>query len=121
MHVYTDNSFDFDFGSTYDFGQSYGQQTVLQGQQYQLPSLTGLDFSHPTGTSFSTNRTGSMASLPSGMPLPAAYGQPGPYASVVGNGIAANSIGDDFMYGDQYFPPVDYSSPKFPNNFDTFS
>jgi hypothetical protein len=65
-----------------------------------------------------------MASLASAMAPPAAaYINHGSYAPMMNNEVIANNfINDDIMYGDQYIPPVSYSSSNFHGNFkDPFS
>jgi hypothetical protein len=112
-----DGSFGLDLGSAYHFGQSDGQHQPYRTQQYQMPAQTDFGF-HSAGSSFSTNRTGSMASLTSVMaPHAIRYSNPGSYDAVINNDMVIGNFGnDDIMYGDQYIPPIDYI-PAFHSTF----
>ena len=111
----------FGLGSTYNFGQQYGQIPPFQFQQHQMPLQGSPGFPQSTGTSISTNRTGSIASLTSAMATPAAYFNPASYGSMVSNDISASIMSDDFMYGDQYNTSSEYFLPNmnFSPDFET--
>jgi hypothetical protein len=87
-------------------------------QQYQLPAQTDFSF-HSASSSFSTNRTGSMASLTSAMAPPTIrYGNLGSYDAVINNDMVISNFGnDDIMYGDEYIHPIDYTPASFHNSF----
>ena len=112
-----DRGFGLGLGSAYHFGQSDGQHQPYQTQQYQMPAQTDFGF-HSASSSFSTNRTGSMASLASVMaPHAIRYSNPSSYDAVINNGMVIGNFGnDDIMYGDQYIPPIDYT-PAFHSTF----
>ena len=120
MLSHTDDDL-FGLGSTYSFGQQYGQHPPFQFQQYQMPLQSSPGFPQSTGTSISTNRTGSMASLTSAMATPAAYVNSASYGSMVSNDVSANIMSHDFMYGDQYNSSSDYFLPNmnFSTDFET--
>ena len=115
---YLDEGFGLDLRSSYHFGQSVGQYQPYQTQQYQMPAQIDFGF-HSASSSFSTNRTGSMASLISAMALPAiGYGNPGSYDAGINNDMVISNFGDeDIMYGDQYIPPIDYTPASFHSSF----
>jgi hypothetical protein len=106
-----------DLRSAYHFSQSVGQHQPYQAQQYQMPAQLDFGF-HSASSSFSTNRTGSMASLTSAMAPPAIrYSNPGSYDAVINNDMVIGNFGNDnIMYGEQYIPPIDYT-PAFPSSF----
>jgi hypothetical protein len=108
---YPDEGFGLDLGSAYHFHQPY------QAQQYQMPAQTNFSF-RPANSSFSTNRTGSLASLASAMAPPAIhYSNPGSYDAVINNDmVIGNFDNDDILYGDQYIPPIGYT-PAFHSTF----
>jgi hypothetical protein len=121
---YPDAGFGLDLGSVYHFGQPLGQHQAYQTQQYQMPAQTDMEFHQTTGSSFSTNRTGSMASMTSALAPPyTPYASPVSYAPMINNGMTTHDFGNDgIMYGDQYISPMDYSSSNFLSGFnDPFS
>jgi hypothetical protein len=123
-HGYPDVGFGLDLGPAYHFGQPLGQHQPFQTQQYQIPAHIGLDFPQSTGSSFSTNRTGSMASTTSAMaPSYSEYVNPVSYAPMINSDTATHDFSnEDIMYGDQYIPPITYSSSNFLSSFnDPFS
>jgi len=115
---YVDEDFGLDLRSAYHFSQSVGQHQPYQMQQYQMPAQTDFGF-HSASSSFSTNRTGSMASLTSAMALPAIhYGNFGAYDAGINNDMVISNFGiEDVMYGDQYIPPIDYTPASFHIDF----
>jgi hypothetical protein len=112
-----DGGFGLGLGSAYNFSQSDGQHQPYQIQQYQMPAQTDFGF-HSANSSFSTNRTGSMASLTSVMaPHAIRYSNPSSYDAVINNDMVISNFGnDDIMYSDQYIPPIDYT-PAFHSTF----
>jgi hypothetical protein len=115
---YLGEGFGLDLRSAYHFGQSVGLHQPYQMQQYHMPAQTDFGF-HSASSSFSTNRTGSTASLASAIASPAIrYGNPGSYDAVTNNDMVISNFGnEDIMYGDQYIPPIGYTPASFHSSF----
>lgn len=85
-----------------------------------MPAQTGLGFPQSTGSSFSTERTGSMASRTSAIAPPpyTPHVSPGSYVPTINNGMMNHDFTNDQMiYGDQYISPTDYCSTDFLSSF----